>query len=287
MSEHRTKGDPEAFDLNWRNRKEAAYNHYSDGAPKNQIQLAFRSHFEVFSELLESFPTRNKHSLETGCGRGTISNYFAKAGWDVTLLDYNESVIDTAKKIFLKQNLEATFKVGDAMNLPYDDNSFDLVTNIGLLEHFEDIQAVMDEQTRVLAPDGWCFSYVVPERPDNVQRYFNWLNVILKALSLSFLKTDARKKPEVFRSDNFSERYLDCLKDRPVKNITVYGMYPLPMVSHSPEFPFSLLPKPIEVPLTALFRAVLGIRRRLYRRHGWICTESFGQAFLVAYQKDV
>ena len=126
MSMNRTKGDPLAFDLNWRNRKEASYNHYTEGAPKNQIQLAFRSHFEVFSELLEAFPTRSRRSLETGCGRGTISNYFAKAGWEVTLLDYNESVIRTAKNIFALQNLKADYTVGDAMQLPYEDNSFDL-----------------------------------------------------------------------------------------------------------------------------------------------------------------
>lgn len=286
MSQNRTKGDPESFDVSWRSRKEATYNHYTEGAPKNQIQLAFRSHFEVFCELLEAFPPRNKRCLETGCGRGTISNYFARAGWNVTLLDYNQSVIDTAKNIFAQQGLNATYDVGDAMQLPYGDSSFDVLTNIGLLEHFEDIQTVIDEQTRVLAPDGWCFSYVVPERPDNVQRYFNWVNAILRVLSLKFLKRDTPKKPSVFRSDNFSERYLDCLEGRPVKNIIVYGMYPLPMLSHSPEFPFSLLPKPVELLLTSIFRAILRLRSVLYGRHGWICDESFGQAFLVAYQKD-
>ena len=62
-------------------------------------------------------------------------------------------------------------------------------------------------------------------------------------------------------------------------------MYPLPMISHSPEFPFSLLPKPIEKLLTKIFNIILSVRKKIYGRHGWICDEKFGQAFLVAFQK--
>lgn len=285
MNKLHQQGDPEAFDKNWRTRQETHYNHFTSDRPRNQIQLAFRSHFEVFSEILEAYPVNGNKVIETGCGRGTLSNYFSVSGWDVTLLDYNQSVLDVAEKIFESQDLDVSYIKGDALSLAIENDSFDVVTNIGLLEHFEDIQKVMDEQLRILRPGGWCFSYVVPERPDNVQRYFNWINTLLKFFALTRRSKIKDEKPVVFRSDNFSDRYLDSLDKSKVKNIISHGMYPLPMISHSPEFPFSLLPTPIESILTKIFQTVLWIRTKLYRQHGWICDEKIGQAFLIAFQK--
>ncbi len=285
MHNLKKKGDPDAFDENWKSREETYYNHFTEGEPKNQIQLAFQSHFEVFNEILSKYPTIGKSFLETGCGRGTLSNYFAKNHWDVTLLDYNDSVLKVAKKIFRAQNLKVKIKQGNALHLDFPDNSYDIVANIGLLEHFEDIQKLMDEQFRILKPCGWCFSYVVPERHDNIQRYFRWINILLNFLTFSWILNKKKEKPEVYRSDNFSERYLNCLEMNKVSKVITHGMYPLPMISHSPEFPFSLLPKPIELLLTIVFKITLKIRKKIFGRHGWICNEKFGQAFLVAFQK--
>ena len=285
MTKLNRQGDPGAFDINWKTRQETHYNHFTSGRPKNQIQLAFKSHFEVFSEILYKYPTEGKKIIETGCGRGTLSNYFAVSGWDVTLLDYNQSVLDVAEKIFKSQDLKVNYLKGDALSLGLDDNSFDVVTNIGLLEHFEDIQTVMDEQLRILKPSGWCFSYIVPERPNNIQRYFRWLNTTLKFISRRRTTSKDKEKPEIYRSDNYSCRYIKCIDKSLVTKVITHGMYPLPMISHSPEFPFSLLPNSIETVLTKVFSIVLQLRSKLYRRHGWICDEKIGQAFLVAFQK--
>lgn len=285
MSSKKKQGDPESFKANWKIRKETYYNHFTNKAPENQIQLAFRSHFEVFTEILERYPTNGNLLLETGCGRGTISNYFAKAGWNVTLLDYNKNVLNVARKIFNKQNLKAKYVQGDALNLNFRDNSFDIVTNIGLLEHFEDVETIIKEQLRVLKPMGWCFSYIVPERPDNIQKYFNWLNYVLRFFSFSFLKKKLDIKPNVFRSQNYSKEYISFIDKKKVKKIETFGMYPLPMISHSPNFPFSLLPQIFELALTKIFLFILNARKLIYRRHGWKCDEKIGQAFLIAFQK--
>ena len=59
----------------------------------------------------------------------------------------------------------------------------------------------------------------------------------------------------------------------------------LPMISHSPEFPFSLLPKVGEYFVTKLFKIILSIRQFVFKKNPWICNEEFGQAFLITYQK--
>jgi len=280
-------GDAAAFDRNWRSRHETLYNHWTRGRPRNQVQLAFRCHWEVFRELLGEAAERKGKVLEVGCGRGSLSSYFADDGWDCTLLDYSTSVLDTARQIFAKNGHKASFVPGDANRLPFSDNAFDATCSIGLLEHFEDVRTVIAEQARVLRPGGWFFGYVVPERPDNLQRYFRWLNSTLKFVArLKPHRDEARMaKHPIFRSDSDSGHYIASMRGIEYANLHVFGMYSMPMISHSPEFPFSLLPPPLEVALTRTFEGALKIRRRATGRHGWICSEPMGQAFLLAFQK--
>ena len=277
-------GDYNSFDENWNIRAEAHYNHWSQGEPNNQIQLAFKSHYQVLKELMADNNFKGGKLLETGCGRGTLSSYFSEDGWDVTLLDFSKKVLSIAAEIFKKNQLRGYFVEGDANNLPFEDHTFDVVTNIGLLEHFENISHVMSEQLRVTKPGGWCLSYIVPERPDNIQRYFHWFNFILRTVKKSQKNSDS--KPEIYRSDNFSQQYIDALDHSQVDKVVTFGMYPLPMISHNVSFPFSLNSDFFERKLVKLFKISLKFRSRIYNRNGWICDERNGQAFLFAYRKS-
>ena len=287
--QQKISGSTDEFDRNWRLRHEATYNHWTAATPANQVQLAFRSHWEVFSELIGPQELDQKKALEVGCGRGSLSSYFVAAGWDVTLLDYSQAVIDTARSVFATNGHQAEFVTGDANDLPFPDNSFDVTYSIGLLEHFEDVRQPIAESLRVLRPGGWFLGYIVPERPNNLQRYFNWINGVLKFVAyVSQGKRNAKPpKTTIYRSDLDSRRYIDAMAGLEYESLMVFGMYSLPMLSHSPEFPFSLLPKPVEWVLTQIFRSVLWVRKILTGRHGWICSEQMGQAFLLAFRKPV
>jgi len=286
LTEKNTKsGSISEFRSNWAGRKESFYSHWTCDEPHNQIQLAFRSHWEVFSELMNSH--KPGHSLEVGCGRGSLSSYFADNGWETTLLDTSPEVLDIAKNIFSANGHHARFTVGDANHLPFDKKEFDVVSSIGLLEHFEDSSMTIREQWRVLKPGGWLFAYIVPERPDNLQRYFNWINVILR-LTVGKCQENNKEgvKQAIYRSDAGSEIYLPIFQSLSPEHIFVSGMYSMPMISHSPEFPFSLLPVPMERILVIIFRVVLAIRKLITGRHGWLCNEKMGQAFLIAVKKS-
>lgn len=288
--ESRPDGSIAAFDHNWQQRPETQYNHWIKGYPKNQIQFAFRNHWEVFSRILYGRP--HKDILEVGAGRGSLSSYFADSGSSCVLLDTSESILKTARTIFQGNGHDASFVLANALQMPFKDNSFDVVVSIGLLEHFEDIQLPISEQIRVLRSGGTFLGYIVPERPDNIQRYFNWINLILKFIHRSFFvsKKINQDKASVYRSDFGSERYLKCLENQPIDSVEVFGMYCLPMISHSPDFPFSLLPPRIESALTRIFGFVLFLRGSLFTKslhhgHPWTCREKTGQAFLVAFRK--
>lgn len=273
-----TLGDSSSFDKNWRTMQETRYLHWSREDPINQIQLAFRQHWLTFQELLGP-EFLGRRSLEVGCGRGSLSAYFADAGWDCTLLDISPTVLEVAKSAFLASKLKAQFDVGDCLNLPYRNNSFDCVFSIGLLEHFEDINRVISEQYRILAPGGKFIGYVVPHIPNNVQANYSWMCDILKEV---MPPSQSIEKTPIYRSDVMSSPYLDCMKQLGFKDIGASGAYPLPMISNSIDFPFTLLPPSAEIVIVKKFMKILDIRKKEYPNiNPWLCDENYGQAFLV------
>jgi ubiquinone/menaquinone biosynthesis C-methylase UbiE len=274
------KGSGDSFGKNWTSQQESLYTHWTREEPQNQIQLAFRRHWILFQEILGA-GFQNRKVLEVGCGRGTISAYFADAGHDCTLLDLSPDVIQRAEQIFSKHGLKAKFAVGDAARLPFEEASFDLVFSIGLLEHFEDIEQVVSEQHRVLSAGGFFLGYVVPDNKNNVQKNYEWINEILRSVVGSEQVETASRKSSVFRSDAHSGKYMECMKRLGFHDVRVAGVYPLPMISYSPAFPFSLLNPEAEQALVRHFRRVLEEREKKYGRNPWLCEESYGQAFLV------
>lgn len=277
-----------SFDRSWETRKESHYNHWVRGLPRNQIQFAFRRHWLTMQRYLPDLPGREV--LEVGCGRGTISSYFAEAGYRTTLLDSSPAVLAIARNIYRANGHSARFTAGDAFHLPFGDNHFSLCVSIGLLEHFDAIGLLMGEQLRVLRPGGLMLAYVVPERPDSVQRHFHWLNRILHALSEIKPARQSgpdrqRTKEPLYRNGLTADAYVSALRALGVVETDAYGMYPLPMISHSPQFPFSLLPAPLEWSLVAMFSSVLAVRRAIFRKDPWTCQERTGQAFLIVARK--
>lgn len=278
-------GSTTEFNANWGGRKESLYNHWCKNNPQNQIQFAFMQHWEVFSEIIKR--SSSGKCLEVGCGRGSMSAHFVQHGWDVTLLDYSHSVLEISKRIFEQNKHKARYCVGDVNKLPFTDEQFDVIVSIGLLEHFENVELPMEEQWRVLLPGGWLLAYIVPERPDNLQKWFNWINAVLRLVIPPFLEKEGKpaQKEAVFRNDYTSKAYTPILERLGAKDVIVTGMYSMPMISHSPEFPFSLLPALLEKVLVGIFKFVVGLRKMLTKRNGWLCSERSGQAFLVAARK--
>lgn len=97
------------------------------------------------------------HGLDVCCGTGMLSMEQAKAaGHDgkVTGLDFSENMLDVArqnvKEFDLKDNI--TFIQGNAMELPFEDNTFDCATVGWGLRNVPDIATVVKEMVRVIKP---------------------------------------------------------------------------------------------------------------------------------------
>ena len=275
----------EAFDLNWSHRLEAEYLHWSSKEPSNQIQLAFLNHWLTFSRFLPAVPGK---VLEVGCGRGSLSAYFAQNFWDCTLLDISQIAIHKAQHAFQRLNLGSPhFVCADCRSLPFDDNSFDVIFSIGLLEHLQDdeLKVAMREQCRSLAVGGTLFAYIVPRKKVSVQEQYRFVNSLLASEYLSNGDVQNLKEP-VYRANHSLAFYEQLIAECGLKIILSSGTYAMPMISHSCEFPFTLLGPASENLVVDHLRQHLASRYAQGFDDPWLCDEGYGHALLVVACKD-
>jgi len=105
--------------------------------------------------IIDSFCREKSKILEVGCSTG-ITSFILDDRFNKTLLDLNAAAIRLSMELFARFHKKATFVVGDMFKLPLPDESFDIVFNSGVVEHFEYQARVnaLKEYARVLKPDG-------------------------------------------------------------------------------------------------------------------------------------
>ncbi|MDO7253405.1 class I SAM-dependent methyltransferase [Helicobacter cappadocius] len=109
-----------------------------------------------FKYIYDDF--RGKKVLDIGCGPGIFSIILSKLNAEVIGLDYTPSMIECAKDNALKHNTQIEFCVGDAHNLIFEDNSFDLVVSRNLTWNLKDPKKAYEQWYRVLKKGGKIFN---------------------------------------------------------------------------------------------------------------------------------
>jgi len=102
--------------------------------------------------------------LECGCGGARTSIYLAKRGFDVTCSDYAPEALRLAKDNFAAAKVEGTFLQDDLLKTKIPDESFDCVMSFGLLEHFEDLQPLLANTTKLVKPGGIQIHCIIPKK---------------------------------------------------------------------------------------------------------------------------
>ncbi len=95
--------------------------------------------------------------LDVGCGGGLFSEELARLGCEVTGVDPSRKSIESARDHAREHGLEITYEVSPGEELPFEDGQFDLVVCCDVLEHVDDLDAVMAQTARVLRPGGLYF----------------------------------------------------------------------------------------------------------------------------------
>jgi len=114
--------------------------------------------------------------LEAGAGTGTTSLHLAKQGAIPTLVDYSPVAIEKMKDMFDHNAISATFICEDIRNISVRGNSYDLVFNSGVLEHFpyEEQVKILLEMKRICKPTGKVMLFT-PNAKCLFYRLFKWL----------------------------------------------------------------------------------------------------------------
>ena len=101
-----------------------------------------------------------ERALDLCCGTGDIALAFARQGLEVAGLDFSEPMLAVARRRLdegssgFKSGGSVQFLRGDAMRVPFPDESFDVVTISYGLRNLADWEAGLREMRRVARPGG-------------------------------------------------------------------------------------------------------------------------------------
>ncbi|MFA5629223.1 MAG: class I SAM-dependent methyltransferase [Dehalococcoidales bacterium] len=157
---------------------------------------------KLAKELLKLVQIADKSDLlEIGCGTGAVSKYIAETyDGNIIGLDIDDKQIqENLKKIKNRPNLK--FIVADALELPFEDNSFDVVLSFGVLHHIDGWQKALAEVNRVLRPGGYFIGaeVIYPEAISSMDKESSY--------SFGLESVDIDEIEGFFTDNNFTEIY--------------------------------------------------------------------------------
>lgn len=122
-------------------------------------------------QLIDAITKRaepNGQVLDVCCGTGDIAIAIAAVRPDLTVtgLDFSPAMLQTARQKSRRLDNVSWYE-GDAMTLPFPDNTFASACISFGLRNTSDYRQVLCEMTRVVRPGGWvyCLDSFVPDSP--------------------------------------------------------------------------------------------------------------------------
>jgi ubiquinone/menaquinone biosynthesis C-methylase UbiE len=110
----------------------------------------------ILVELVENGQIKKGKALDICCGAGTNTVYLAAKGFEVVGIDISSKAIEIAKEKAKRANVTIQFRVENFLRLPFEDEEFDFVFDMGCFHHVEteDRQKFIDGVHRVLKKKG-------------------------------------------------------------------------------------------------------------------------------------
>tara|TARA_B100001971_G_scaffold215185_1_gene259375 strand:+ start:45118 stop:45930 length:813 start_codon:yes stop_codon:yes gene_type:complete len=146
------------------------YNKYATlhDPSKQQINLApvmnvlngierrpWNSYWAIYEFAINEF-TKDSSLLDFGTGPGENALKLAHIGYNVAGFDISDKNIEIAQELFKENKKTGNFQVSFAEELPYSDNTFEMIVGIDILHHV-DIEKSIQECYRVLKPGGKAY----------------------------------------------------------------------------------------------------------------------------------
>ncbi|MEW1773366.1 methyltransferase domain-containing protein [Streptomyces sp. NPDC086777] len=129
--------------------------YWDDAADDSSMQVATDRLTDLVAERLT--PAEDQHLLDVGCGHGsTAARIIAHHAVQITGISVSDYQVDLANSRPQPADLpgRATFRLADAMENPFADETFDGAYAIESLMHMKDKAAALGHIARVLRPGG-------------------------------------------------------------------------------------------------------------------------------------
>lgn len=138
--------------------KEMEAHHYPLLYQVEEIHWWYVGRRRIIQSLVEkicaTLDNPNPRILDVGCGTGANLKMLARFG-HAEGVDISPQAVE-----FCRERGLDSVKLGAVEELPYDNDSFDLVTALDVVEHLDDDVAGLREMRRVLRPDGRILLFV-------------------------------------------------------------------------------------------------------------------------------
>jgi 2-polyprenyl-3-methyl-5-hydroxy-6-metoxy-1,4-benzoquinol methylase len=108
--------------------------------------------------------------LDMGCGRGEIALHAARRGAEVVGIDYSAACLRLTRRTLEiasdRDRARVALEQADATALPFEDEVFERVLMLDIVEHLRDwqISRTLREVYRVLSPKGYLVLHTLPNR---------------------------------------------------------------------------------------------------------------------------
>ena len=124
----------------------------------NPIRISYikENIIKTFHLELTKTPLKNINILDIGCGGGLLSEPMCRLGAEVTGIDASDKNINVAKIHSKKNNLKINYICSSPEKLNVK-NKFDVILNMEIVEHVEDVNFFLKSCSNLLKKDGIMF----------------------------------------------------------------------------------------------------------------------------------
>jgi 2-polyprenyl-6-hydroxyphenyl methylase/3-demethylubiquinone-9 3-methyltransferase len=110
-----------------------------------------------FGRQTQTLPLDGLRILDVGCGGGLLSEPLAQHGAKVVGVDASRGNIEAARAHATAQNVGVDYRLGEADTVLGQDELFDVVLALEVVEHVSDVPAFLRRAAASLAPGGLLF----------------------------------------------------------------------------------------------------------------------------------
>jgi len=143
-------------------------------------------------KMIKRLPADTTRILDIATGTGDVAIYIKqmRPEIDVIGIDFVFRMMEFAKEKTAKQQIQIQYLGGDALHLPFPDNSFDATTIAFGLRNIPDKVKALNEMRRVVKPGGKVFTLEMTfPRNLRMRAFFTWyLNRMIPLLGKKIAK---------------------------------------------------------------------------------------------------